>query len=539
MEEKNTRRVKMLTDFFVDIFGALIPGILFLFAVFLGLVIPAVSMFGSNKYLLWLRYGYLDGWFWIVLFLVILLLGYVIGHIFYRQDINDVDKRSFNLQKKGCIRSQEREFVAWCRDKKVLRAEPDAWLLWARLGKRASGWLRRGWEWLRASFSAAGAENARVVAPPKYGFFAPFGKEEWKGVAEQIRRYFTNRIGMMTSELLYRYPGCDTERSADRETEEERSYRNFFGIKAARAADNSLDIIMRFNRDKNTDSRRADLMNYEEFYALHKFVFTEMDDSKNWNTGDSSSAGRNAGETCPDRNAWIDKIRLSLPADSLRVIDDYEKAVRKWLGRKYFLRFDRNDLFTVRIVALYFILYMQTEEACDLKGHCDFPYASYYKYLLRRRRYDLALLAVWNNYLTRSKISLNDYKLRIQVAHPDKYMIMIKNEAHIRMASSASYVYLTMRKVLWCVIAVVAGYTAYLMRPWICGSEAAEGNWESAFFGDSYMWIIPLLVLLFLWAIYRRIPKFLHYQRVREIFQVLHIYSLLTGNQQKGQVVSD
>lgn len=109
----------LLKEFLVDIFGALIPGVLFLFILSVGVILPLVVFF-SNYTLIRgedsitmplnisdvLQSNIFQGWFWVIMFLGFLILSYVVGNFFYRVDIKEVDKKSFLKQRKNCIKEE-------------------------------------------------------------------------------------------------------------------------------------------------------------------------------------------------------------------------------------------------------------------------------------------------------------------------------------------------------------------------------------------------------------------------------------------------
>ena len=93
-----------------------------------------------------------------------------------------------------------------------------------------------------------------------------------------------------------------------------------------------------------------------------------------------------------------------------------------------------------RLIICYMILHMQNESGCATEDRCDFPYMSYYKYLLKRELKDLLKYVKWCTPATRTKNQLNQYKIELQLHVPNAFSIISKNESHIRMASSSWHV---------------------------------------------------------------------------------------------------
>ncbi len=100
--------------------------------------------------------------------------------------------------------------------------------------------------------------------------------------------------------------------------------------------------------------------------------------------------------------------------------------------------------FSLLMVA-YIVLHMQNESGCATEKRCDFPYMSYYKYLLKRRQYKLLKYVMWINSPARTKNQINNYKIELQLHVPNAYSIISKNESHIRMASSTWHVAKTVK----------------------------------------------------------------------------------------------
>ncbi|MCD8102495.1 MAG: hypothetical protein LUE26_08020 [Alistipes sp.] len=177
----------------------------------------------------------------------------------------------------------------------------------------------------------------------------------------------------------------------------------------------------------------------------------------------------------------------------------------------------------------FFRFSLRSEFACDTEDYCQFPYLYYDKYLCRREAFHLMKHVKWNTENARSKNALNKLKMRIQLASKDEYSILVKNEAHIRMASSSRVVAYWTRTIAYYSLAVLLivallTYIGYRKYP------------ESPFFHNltldfavllrmGSIMLIPVCIILLSNYIWQSVKKFLHYQRLREIFFVLQAYN--------------
>ena len=92
-------------DLLVDITGALFPGLLFLVILFVSVFIllkiyDKCHLFEANQ----------KGGLWWVLLVVILIISYVIGHVFFRADIIEPDKRDIRRRINGEIKKCRKRF---------------------------------------------------------------------------------------------------------------------------------------------------------------------------------------------------------------------------------------------------------------------------------------------------------------------------------------------------------------------------------------------------------------------------------------------
>ena len=100
--------IRLAQELMVDIMGALIPGVLFLFSIVVSGVFPILTFYGLSFNLNQTStkttgLEFMQGWFWLVIFLTFLILAYTIGLIFYRSDIKIPDKKGLLKQRKEYI----------------------------------------------------------------------------------------------------------------------------------------------------------------------------------------------------------------------------------------------------------------------------------------------------------------------------------------------------------------------------------------------------------------------------------------------------
>lgn len=85
---------------------------------------------------------------------------------------------------------------------------------------------------------------------------------------------------------------------------------------------------------------------------------------------------------------------------------------------------------------------MKSNLGCTSEEDCEFPYPFYDKYLIQRGLKYLLPLVVWKGRKRRyrSKVYINLLKINLRYYSPDKCGIIIRNEAHVRLASSTWHV---------------------------------------------------------------------------------------------------
>ena len=155
---------------------------------------------------------------------------------------------------------------------------------------------------------------------------------------------------------------------------------------------------------------------------------------------------------------------------------------------------------------------------CITEDDCQFPYRYLYDYLRVRGHTHLLDLVTWNDEPhRRSKTYINLLKVRLQFYRPDKFRRVIRNEAHVRLATSTWYAGRALFFV--CTVAILIAVLAV-------GVSLGRAQFQSV--ADTLGWytssmIAPVLVLILAWYCRRATEQFIHYQRLREAFYVLEL----------------
>lgn len=549
--------VKIAHELMVDILGGLIPGALFLFSLILAVVFPLICYANPNN-----NFGFLlkDGdWFWIVAFLSFLILSYVIGHIFYRADIKEPDRVDIR-------REQKKKLMAFIDGMPVGKGSVKFRL------KYAANLL---YGEVKPLSDALNLYSKDHLDDGDYRSF----KKYCSDVVDGLRNLINNQTQPTINPKLRRDILCVLFPEA-------------IGI-----FDNSKDC--QINDDFEAyfpNNKRRSL-----YYGIAKHLFPEIDELP----FRSRSVIINAVRIVPladVHTGWVFsrawrklrfKIRLNM-INNNSLVEHTRLYFGKWATKADDVNIDSSpeESFYILMVA-YLILHMQNESGCATEKRCDFPYMSYYKYLLKRKQFDLLEYANWATSSSRTKNQINKYKIELQLHVPDAYSIISKNESHIRMASSSWHVAKTIKVISWCMIvvtailAVLAGiYHSKVesisediqkdeMSPVRCCSHGHEEkcdvvsirlvpdakhnapqlqesrNVKSNQNMDSnavsidavvskhlpfiakdtvtncYLAVIfPIFSLLMSLYILNNVPRFIHYQRLREIFYTLKIYKL-------------
>lgn len=164
---------------------------------------------------------------------------------------------------------------------------------------------------------------------------------------------------------------------------------------------------------------------------------------------------------------------------------------------------------------------LKKEYGCTITDDCEFPYPYFGEYLENRGLDYLKRFVLWEKNIDyRTKNVINILKIRIRFDYPDKCATIIRNEAHVRLASSTWYVGRVL--MLGAVSALLVIITAVSIYAW-----RTEYLWEAWSRNPDYfaqVGVVTIFILLLgvggLLA-RKHIESFMHYQRQREVVHVL------------------
>lgn len=155
-----------------------------------------------------------------------------------------------------------------------------------------------------------------------------------------------------------------------------------------------------------------------------------------------------------------------------------------------------------------------SERAEDISAYdAQFPYFFLHEYLVGRGLDHLADWIPWEGrkpetWIFRTKMFINVLKVRLQFLIPERCKEIVRNEAHVRMATSVWYA------TYWVMVASGLGLVLVVVA-WI----------RSVFVGIDIALpgtlAVDLLVLIVAVVMKFKIERFLHYLRVREVVYVL------------------
>lgn len=201
------------------------------------------------------------------------------------------------------------------------------------------------------------------------------------------------------------------------------------------------------------------------------------------------------------------------------------------------------------LLTCYMILLLQNDSGCSYsRFQKDFPYLNFYKYLLKRNELILLQYVDWSQAGARTKNKINRMKIDVQLDFPDAYAIINKNESHIRMASSSWYVSRFIFK-----MAIIVCFSIFAIRAIQFLFPLRLGNFNEIFNTICYNWqhtplkiievlfailpsaLPPLLLAILIYNMRNQLTKFIHYQRLREIYFTLYIYHKLEQRKQEAK----
>ncbi len=189
-------------------------------------------------------------------------------------------------------------------------------------------------------------------------------------------------------------------------------------------------------------------------------------------------------------------------------------------NRRSFARLRRKELKTDNSrTACDLKKYLRGEYGCGSEDECEFPYEYFDQYLVQRGLDHLVPLVVWRHDRgERTKNFINVLKIRLKFHFPNRCATIIRNEAHVRLASSTWYVGTAL-----CVVAVtslcIAGGSILLL--------GATHSFRNVLSNESIMVLVVVAILMSVTTVLvglsvrNFIERFLHYQRQREVVHVM------------------
>jgi len=499
---------KNLNDFMVDLFGSLVPGIIFLFSILLCLAIPVTLLFltsvkGYNEDLIGLLSDIFQNWFWVISFLTFLILAYAIGNIFYRLDIKEVDRRSFDLMARKHFREE-----VYGKVKKYFKEN-----------NRLLNWFSH-----KLNF------NRRMKL--SYRMNCTFDSKD-SDFIESFQELFYDQFRTFKSDVNRFYK--DEEGDKD---------------KVSSHIHLLLGINGKYGKAKNEAT--DDLLLLKKMNNLAFILHVKRDTDIKYNILDIEEK-----DLVIDT---IDKQKERIRGHLLPFVKGFDKTFASE-GE------EQKKQLTLAL-GWYYLFSLRSEFACDKKENCQFPYTYYTEYLIKRDARDLVRHVIWKDKNSRSKNGLNRLKFRVQLAAPKEYNILVKNEAHIRMASSSWRV---AKAMFWIcgfsvilIAILISIQTGLIRKPSLIEkltrteytlhtdtnpttlkydlhydpvkhTITAESSGEKDINRTGYwhmtsviiLALLPFMVLAFNIFIYSRVTHFIHYQRLREIFTTVLTYHYL------------
>ena len=165
----------------------------------------------------------------------------------------------------------------------------------------------------------------------------------------------------------------------------------------------------------------------------------------------------------------------------------------------------------------------QKDFACTSEDDCEFPFPFFHIYLRNRGLIYLESLVIWkNDFDYRTKNWINILKIRLKLYYPNRCSTIIRNEAHVRLATSTWYVGKAIRtsskisllgQALSVFLFIILKYKFLEENAITSNSEFVVNN-IFALISSSTIYFMGLHTMM-------RIETFLHYQRQREVVHVL------------------
>lgn len=194
------------------------------------------------------------------------------------------------------------------------------------------------------------------------------------------------------------------------------------------------------------------------------------------------------------------------------------------IGNKFFNKYDEEIRTNLR----------ENYGAKD-DSECEFPYPDMKAYLDKRKLKHLSEFIIWDNNQEpdsddnkpRSKVYLNILKTRMSLFFPNHVKQLVRNEAHVRLASSTWHVCVSQR---WFSMLVIVSFLIFSVLQFFLANPGNE-LWINIIKEYYPLLIWPSIALLAAEYCRAKIDMFFHYQRMREVVCVLeNAYALFSIN---------
>lgn len=563
-DERNRGSVmKVVNDFLVDIMGAIIPGFLFIFSFGIALGIPIILIYDIS-----IPKSFFKSLFSFGAIILILLLSYVIGHAFYRADINEPDKASIAKKMKKHIEDVYKECKGDVKSTNKLVGPSenipddisyrmkhmllDRKYIDSSRDKSMTHYVSTFYSELISAPSVTpnndNTDNVFYIIKNHFDEINSLQNysnqgDELKDIA--TRSDYFNLIDILSDCIDY-VINCYLSQL-------ERLITNILPNEKERR------IIVNY---MNVFFKEIKYIDYCDNYNENKYLFDLIKTLKKLSSYEPhkkktpdkklESFHKVLLEFCKELEKYKDHILMDSGVTDL-IIDNYKSVISELhKGLESELKNDEvtepnnNKVIIEKIEGVFRVLQdnlllyasirrMQNEEGTPHKDSGGFPYINYENYLFKRNLHNLAEMVNWNYREGRTKNQINRYKIKIQLFCPDAYGVLNKNESHVRMASSswfASEFLIKTNKILFFVFLVIVAFTYILPTIFsiIHEMKSIEGmKWVYVFpFTTAVQMLLalfsPLCVNCLLKQFKSKIEDFIHYQRLREIYFALYTY---------------
>lgn len=166
--------------------------------------------------------------------------------------------------------------------------------------------------------------------------------------------------------------------------------------------------------------------------------------------------------------------------------------------------------------------WLRQRYGCDNKSDCQFPYPYLYSFLESRGHDHLVpMIHYKGNRLKRSKTLVNMLKIRMQFHCPRRNRVIIRNEAHVRLTTSSWYVARVLTKLCIGAIFVISILILSYIFRWVIDYQSIPPVKHVILIVKPLL--IPTTALGISSYAIRNAERYLHYQRLREVFYILEM----------------